>query len=54
METQMKKIKLSARLVGRIEYCWLLLTNPIFQAAHDKRRAFYEYQMGKHHSTPCY
>jgi hypothetical protein len=53
-ETQMKKIKFSARLVGWIEFGWLLLSNPGFQAARDKRRAFYEYQMGKHHSTPCY
>ncbi len=50
----MKKIKFSARLVGWIEFGWLLLSNPGFQAARDKRRAFYEYQMGKHHSTPCY
>ena len=50
----MKKIKPTAKLVGWIEFCWLLVSNPIFQAAHDKRRAFYEYQMAKHHSTPCY
>jgi hypothetical protein len=51
METQMKKIKLSVRLMGRIEYCWLLLTNPTFQAARDKRLAFYQHQMGKYYSN---
>ena len=53
-ETRMKKIKLGARLMGRIEYCWLLLTNPTFQAARDKRLAFYQYQQGKGYSNPCY
>jgi len=52
-ETRMKKITLGARLMGRIEYCWLLLTNPTFQAARDKRLAFYQYQMGKYYSNLC-
>ena len=52
-ETRMKKITLGARLMGRIEYCWLLLTNPTFQAARDKRLAFYQYQMGKYYSQIC-
>ena len=49
----MKKIKLGARLMGRIEYCWLLLTNPTFQAARDKRLAFYQHQVGKYYSQIC-
>jgi hypothetical protein len=52
-ETRMKKIKLGARLMGRIEYCWLLLTNPTFQAARDKRLAFYQHQVGKYYSRIC-
>ena len=31
----MKKITLGARLMGRIEYCWLLLTDPIQVAEAD-------------------
>ena len=50
----MKKIKLGARVIGAIEYCWLLVTNPSFQAARDKRLAFYEYQLSKRYATPCY
>jgi hypothetical protein len=46
----MKKLKLSARVIGGVEYCWLLLTNPTFQAARDKRMAFYQYQVGKYYS----
>jgi hypothetical protein len=50
----MKMIKPTAKLVGWIEFCWLLVSNPGFQAARDKRRAFYEYQQGKGYNTPCY
>jgi hypothetical protein len=50
----MKKIKLSAKLVGWIEFYWLLVSNPVFQAARDKRLAFYEYQQSKGYNTPCY
>jgi hypothetical protein len=53
METQMKKITLSAKLAGWIEYGWLLLTNPTFQAARDKRLAFYQHQVGKYYSQIC-
>jgi hypothetical protein len=53
IENQMKKITLSARLAGRIEYCWLLLTNPTFQAARDKRLAFYQHQVSKYYSQIC-
>ena len=49
----MKRITLGARLMGRIEYCWLLLTNPTFQAARDKRLAFYQHQVGKYYSQIC-
>jgi hypothetical protein len=50
----MKKITITARLTGWVEYCWLLVSNPSFQAARDKRLAFYEYQQGKVYNTPCY
>jgi hypothetical protein len=50
----MKKIKPTAKLTGWVEYYWLLLTNRTFQAARDKRLAFYEYQLGKGYNTPCY
>jgi len=50
----MKRIKLAAKLVGWIEFCWLLVTNSSFQAARDKRQAFYQYQLSKGYNTPCY
>jgi hypothetical protein len=53
-ETQMKKIKPTAKLPGWVEFCWLLVSNPSFQAARDKRLAFYEYQVGKRYANPCY
>jgi hypothetical protein len=52
-ETQMKKIKPSAKLVRWVEFHWLLLSNRSFQAARDKRKAYYEYRLGKRYNTPC-
>ena len=49
----MKKIKLTARLAAWVEFGWLLVSNPSFQAARDKRLAFYQYQMGKYYSHLC-
>jgi hypothetical protein len=53
-EIQMKKITLTAKLIGWVEYCWLLVSNPSFQAAQNKRLAFYQYQQSKGYNTPCY
>jgi hypothetical protein len=53
-ETQMKKIKRTAKLAGLVEFYWLLLSNRTFRAARDKRLAFYQYQLGKGYNTPCY
>ena len=36
-----------------IEFCWLLATNPCFQAARDKRRAYFEYRLGRIYSDRC-
>ena len=41
-----------ARLTEWVEYCWLLLSNPSFQAAHDKRKAYFEYRLAKLYNTP--
>ena len=35
-----------------IEFCWLFLVNPTFQAARDKRKAYFEYRLGKQYNTP--
>ena len=51
----MKKIEpLSAKMVRWIEYGWLLLTNPTFKAARNKRKAYYEYRLGKIYNNPCF
>jgi hypothetical protein len=50
----MKKTKIPPRKLAEwIEFGWLLLTNPCFQAAHDKRKAYFEYRLGKIYSAPC-
>lgn len=41
-----------ARLTEWVEYCWLLLSNPSFQAARDKRKAYFEYRLAKLYNTP--
>jgi hypothetical protein len=50
----MKKIKRTAKLACWFEYCWLVMTNPTFKAARDKRKAYYEYRLGKVYNMPCY
>ena len=42
-----------AKLIRWIEYGWLLVSNPTFRAAHDKRRAYYEYRLSKIYNAPC-
>ena len=49
----MKKVKPTAKLAKWIEICWLLASNRSFQAARDKRKAFYENKLGKRYNTPC-
>ena len=52
--TRMNKIKLPpAKLVEWVEFCWLLATNPTFQAAPDKRKAYFEHQLGKIYTARC-
>jgi hypothetical protein len=41
-----------AKLAEWVEYCWLLLSNPSFQAARDKRKAYFEYRLAKLYNTP--
>jgi len=51
----MKQIKTPpARLGEWIEFCWLLVSSPSFQAARDKRKAYFEYRLGKIYSAPCF
>ena len=49
----MKKIKVPpANLTDWVEFCWLLLASPTFQAARDKRKAYFEYRLAKVYNTP--
>lgn len=51
----MKKIKIPpVKLTEWVEYCWLLVSNPTFQAARNKRKAYFEYRLGKIYSAPCF
>jgi hypothetical protein len=36
------------------EFCWLLAVDPVFRAAPNKRKAYYEYRLGKIYSLPCF
>jgi hypothetical protein len=36
-----------------VEFYWLLLTNPVFRAAPNKRKAYFEHRLGKIYTTPC-
>ena len=45
---------LRAKLVRWIGSCWLLVSSPTFLHAQDKRRAYYDYRLGKIYSMPCY
>jgi hypothetical protein len=42
-----------SRLVEWVEFCWLLATNPTFQAAPNKRKAYFEYRLAKIYTAHC-
>ena len=42
------------KLTEWIEYYWLLLSNPSFQSAQNKRKAYFEYRLAKVYNTPFY
>ena len=37
-----------------VEFCWLFATNPVFRAARDRRKAYFEYRLAKIYDVPCY
>jgi hypothetical protein len=37
-----------------VEFYWLLIVDPTFQKSHDKRKAYFEYRVGKVYNCPCY
>jgi hypothetical protein len=36
-----------------LEFHWLWLTNSVFRAAPDKRKAYFEHRLGKIYSALC-
>ena len=47
-ETRMQEIEpLRVKLVRWVESCWLLVSNPTFQHARNKRQAYYDYRLSK-------
>lgn len=49
----MKKTKHPpAKLSEWVEFCWLLVTSPVFQSAPDKRKAYFEHRLAKVYTTP--
>lgn len=45
---------MTARMTYWIEFTWLLICNPTFQACPDKRKAYFEHRLAKIYNTPCY
>jgi hypothetical protein len=54
MEHKLRKAEASPVTLRQwVEFCWLLFANPTFQKSSDKRRAYYEYRLGKIYNSPC-
>jgi hypothetical protein len=52
MSGQMKKQHFPPHNLGEwVEFCWLVLTDPVFSAAPNKRKAYFEYRLSKVYST---
>ena len=45
---------LRVKLVRWVEYCWLMVSDPTFQRARDKRQAYYDYRLSKIYNMPCH
>lgn len=41
-----------ANLSDWVEFCWLLLIDPTFQASRDKRKAYFDYRLAKQYHIP--
>ena len=51
----MKRSKIPpARLGEWIEFCWLYVVSPVFRAAPNKRKAYFEHRLGKIYNLPCF
>jgi hypothetical protein len=51
----MKKSKIPpAKLSEWIEFCWLYVASPVFRAAPNKRKAYFEHRLGKIYNLPCF
>ncbi len=51
----MKMTKIPPRKLAEwIEFYWLLLSNPTFQTAPNKRKAYFEYRLAKTYTVPCF
>jgi len=54
MEDQPRRRRRPPRnLTEWIEFCWLFASNPIFRAAPDKRKAYFEHRLAKIYMSPC-
>jgi len=52
--SDMKKLvtRTPATLSDWIEFYWLLLIDPTFQASRNKRKAYFDYRLAKRYNTP--
>lgn len=41
-----------ANLSEWVEFCWLLISNPAFQACPNKRKAYFEHRLAMQYNTP--
>ena len=42
------------KLTDWIEFCWLYVVSPVFRSAPNKRKAYFEHQLGKIYNLPCF
>jgi hypothetical protein len=39
-------------LANWVEFCWLLLIDPTFQASRNKRKTYFDYRLARRYNTP--
>ena len=55
MRDPLKRVKIPpATMWEWVEFSWLLIVDPTFQKSPDKRKAYFEYRIGKVYDSPCY
>jgi len=55
MDYALRRVKIPpANAREWVEFYWLLIVNPTFRKSPDRRKAYFEYRIGKIYNCPCY